>query len=392
MRKWFKYLNNNLKYMKEKEKKIKVMTIIGTRPEIIKLCEIIKELDRHTDHILVHTGQNYDYELNQVFFKDFGLRKPDYFLNAAGKNGVETVGNVISKVDEVILKEKPDAFLVLGDTNSAVSVYAAKRRRIPIFHLEAGNRSFDARVPEEVNRKIVDHISDINIVYSDIARDNLIREGLPVDRIIKTGATMFEVFEVYEKKIEASKILNKLRLKMGKYFVLTLHREENVDSDKNFNNLLRIIEAVSEKYALPIIFSAHPRTQKRLKEKNVKLSKEVRLMKPMGFFDFIKLQKNSLCVLTDSGTISLESPILNFAGLNLRDTHERNEAMDEAAVVMTGLNAERVLQALEIVKDQHGEKRKFRIPEDYVVPNVSKKILRIILSYTDYVKRVIWSE
>ncbi|KKR29754.1 MAG: UDP-N-acetylglucosamine 2-epimerase [Candidatus Woesebacteria bacterium GW2011_GWA1_39_8] len=373
-------------------KKIKVMTVVGTRPEIIKLCEVIKELDKHTDHVLVHTGQNYDYELNEIFFKDLGLRKPDYFLDAAGKNGIETVGNVIIKIDKLILQEKPDAFLILGDTNSALSVYSAKRRKIPIFHMEAGNRSFDARVPEEVNRKVVDHVSDINIVYSDITRDNLIREGLPIDRIIKSGATMFEVLEVYKHKIEASKILNKLHLQKRKYFVLTLHREENIDSEKNFNSLIKIIETVSEKYKLPIIFSAHPRTQKRLAEKNIKLPKEVRLMKPMGFFDFVKLQKNSLCVLTDSGTISIESPILNFPGLNLRDAHERNEAMDEAAVVMTGLNPERVLQALEVVKNQHGAKREFKIPEDYMVPNVSKKILRIILSYTDYVKRTVWQE
>lgn len=372
-------------------KKLKVLTVVGTRPEIIKLSAVIRELDKYTDHILVHTGQGYDYELNQIFFKDLGLRKPDYFLEANGATAVQTVAKVIEKLDRVLEEEKPDAFLVLGDTNSAVGAYAAKRRKIPIFHMEAGNRCFDFRVPEEVNRRIIDHMSDINLVYSNITRDNLIREGLPVDRIIKTGSPTYEVLLGNMKKIQVSKILSTLKIKPNKYFVLSAHREENIDIPKNFKNLIKIVEAVSVEYKMPIIFSCHPRTRKRIETEKVKLPKNVQTMKPLGLNDYVWLQMNAYCVLSDSGTISEESSMLNFPALNLRETHERAEAMDEASVIMTGLNPERVLQALGIVKDQaRGAKRDFRIPEDYSNTNVSKKVVRIILSYTDYVKRKVW--
>lgn len=374
-----------------KTKKIKVMTVVGTRPEIIKLSAVMRELDKYTNHIIVHTGQNYDYELNEVFFKDLGLRKPNYFLGVKAPTPVQTVGKVIEKIDEVLEQEKPEAFLVLGDTNSCMGAYAAKRRKIPIFHMEAGNRCFDLRVPEEVNRRLIDHISDINLVYSDITRDNLLREGLPVDRTIKTGSPTYEVLLRNMNKIKSSKILNILKLKKQKYFVLSAHREENIDIPKNFKNLIEVVRVVSEKYNYPIIFSCHPRTRKRIESEGILLPKNVRLMKPMGLNDYVKLQMNAFCVLTDSGTISEESSMLNFPGLNLRETHERAEAMDEGSVIMTGLNPERVLQAIEIVKDQtRGDKREFRIPEDYSYTNVSKKVLRIILSYTDYVKRKVW--
>lgn len=367
------------------------MTVVGTRPEIIKLSAVMRELDKYTNHIIVHTGQNYDYELNEVFFKDLGLRKPNYFLGVKAPTPVQTVGKVIEKIDEVLEQEKPEAFLVLGDTNSCMGAYAAKRRKIPIFHMEAGNRCFDLRVPEEVNRRLIDHISDINLVYSDITRDNLLREGLPVDRTIKTGSPTYEVLLRNMNKIKSSKILNILKLKKQKYFVLSAHREENIDIPKNFKNLIEVVRVVSEKYNYPIIFSCHPRTRKRIESEGILLPKNVRLMKPMGLNDYVKLQMNAFCVLTDSGTISEESSMLNFPGLNLRETHERAEAMDEGSVIMTGLNPERVLQAIEIVKDQtRGDKREFRIPEDYSYTNVSKKVLRIILSYTDYVKRKVW--
>lgn len=376
-----------------KIKKAKVMTVVGTRPEIIKLSEVMKELDRHTDHILVHTGQNYDYELNEVFFKDLGLRKPDHFLSAVGNSVAETVAKVIEKVDKVLETEKPDAFLVLGDTNSAVGAYAAKRRKIPIFHMEAGNRCFDARVPEEVNRKLLDHMSDINLVYSDVTRINLLNEGLPMDRIIKSGSPTYEVLMKNKKGIDSSKILTKLKLKKGEYFVMSAHREENIDIKNNFYKLIEIINTISEKYKMPVIFSVHPRTRKRLETEKISLPKNVVAMKPLGLFDFVRLQKDSFCVVTDSGTISEESSMLNFPGVNIRETHERLEAMDEGSVIMAGLNPERVLQAIEIaVKQSRGDKRDFRLPPDYSYPNVSKKVVRVIISYIDYVKRVVWSE
>jgi len=374
-------------------KKIKIITIIGTRPEIIKLSEVIKEIDRHADHILVHTGQNYDYELNEIFFKDLGLRNPDHFLNVVGATLAETVANVIVRVDEVLEKEKPDAFLVLGDTNSAIGAYAAKRRKIPIFHMEAGNRCFDTRVPEEVNRKIVDHISDINMPYSEHARRNLIKEGLPLDRIVKTGSPMREVLAAHEKEINASNVLSDLSLAPREYFVLSLHREENVDNPKHLQRLVSVMESVATTYKKKIIFSVHPRTKKRLESGGITLPKEVIAMKPPGFFDYVHLQQNALCVLSDSGTISEESAMLNFPGISLREAHERHEAIEEGTFILSGLDPERVLQAIEIaiVQKRAGE-RDFRIPADYDIQNVSKKVLRTIVSYVDYVKRVVWSE
>lgn len=379
--------------MTTKTKKIKVMTVVGTRPEIIRLSEVIKALDADTDHVLVHTGQNYDYELNEIFFKELGLKKPDHFLEAVGKSPSETVGNIIAKTDAVLEKEKPEAFLVLGDTNSCMAAYAAKRRKIPIFHIMAGDRCFDMRVPEEINRRIIDHMSDINIVYSDLARHNLLREGLPMDRVLKSGSPMYEVLNAHKQKINASRILEKLKLKEEEYFVLSAHREENINLDKHFQSIVDIIKTVSATYNKPIVFSMHPRTKKRIDEEKVILPKNVIVMKPMGLFDYVKLQSNAFCVITDSGTISEESSILNFPAVNIRETHERLEAMDEGAVIMTGLNKDRVLQAIEVaVKQQRGKERDFKIPPDYVAPNVSKKVVRMILSYTDYVKRVVWSE
>ncbi|MFA5830734.1 MAG: UDP-N-acetylglucosamine 2-epimerase (non-hydrolyzing) [Candidatus Paceibacterota bacterium] len=372
-------------------KKMKIVTVVGTRPEIIRLSEVIKELDRTMEQIIVHTGQNYDYELSEVFFKELGIRKPDYFLGAAGKSANDTVGKIISAVDGVLEKEKPDAFLVLGDTNSCMAAYSAKRRKIPIFHMEAGNRSFDFRVPEEVNRRVIDHLSDMNLTYSELARHNLLREGLPADRIIKTGSPIYEALMANMKKIQSSKILKDLGIQKEKYFVLTAHREENIDIPANFARLIKIIESVSEMYKMPIIFSCHPRTRKRMEEQKIILPKTVKIMKPMGLFDFVHLEMNAFCVLSDSGTISEESSILNFPALNLREAHERPEAMDEASVIMTGLNPERILQALEMVKNQsRGIKRDFRTPKEYGYANVSKKVARIILSYTDYVKRKVW--
>ncbi len=374
-------------------RKIKVVTVIGTRPEIIKLSEVIKELDRHAEHILVHTGQNYDHELNEIFFKDLGLRKPDYFLDAAGTSAAELVANAIVRVDEVLKKEKPDAFLVLGDTNSAVSAYAAKRRKVPIFHMEAGNRCFDMRVPEEVNRRVIDHMSDINLPYSDIARDNLLREGLPSDRIVKTGSPMREVLTVHKGAIDASKVLSKLSLSPRGYFVLSLHREENVDNPEHLKRLVAIIASIAKTYKKPIIFSVHPRTKKRLEEGKILFPPEVQVMKPLGFFDYVHLEENAFCVLSDSGTISEESAMLNFPGISLRETHERHEAIEEGSFILAGLNPERVLQAVDVaIGQQRGSERDFKIPADYDAPNVSKKVLRTIISYTDYVKRVVWSE
>ena len=372
-------------------KKIKVMTVVGTRPEIIRLSRVLAVLDRETDHVLVHTGQNYDFELNEIFFKDLEIRKPDYFLEAAGDNAVETIGNTIIKIDPVLAKESPEAFLVLGDTNSCLAAISAKRRKIPIFHMEAGNRCFDQRVPEETNRKIVDHISDINLTYSDIAREYLLREGLPPDRIIKTGSPMFEVLTHYRNKIGKSQILKKLKLKRFDYFVVSAHREENIDSDANFSKLSTVLNGIAEKYKKRVIISTHPRTRKRIETTGTRLHKNIELLKPLGFSDYVHLQKNASAVLSDSGTITEESSILNFPALNIREAHERPEGMEEASVMMTGLEINRVLQGLEILKKQpRGENRLLRQVADYSMPNVSEKVLRIILSYTDYANRTVW--
>ncbi|MFN4341435.1 MAG: non-hydrolyzing UDP-N-acetylglucosamine 2-epimerase [Azonexus sp.] len=372
-------------------KKMKVMTVVGTRPEIIRLSRVMARLDEHCEHVIVHTGQNYDYELNQIFFDDLGIRKPDHFLNAAGASGAETIGKVIIAVDGVLAAEKPDAMLVLGDTNSCMAVIPAKRRKIPTFHMEAGNRCFDMRVPEEINRRIVDHTADINLTYSAIARDYLLREGLPPDMVIKTGSPMFEVLNHYREGIEASDVLSRLQLKAGKFFVVSAHREENVDSDKNFLKMLDVLNQVAEAYAFPVIVSTHPRTQKRVDATGVKFHPLVRLLKPLGFKDYNKLQVEAKAVLSDSGTINEESSILNFPALNLREAHERPEGMEEAAVMMVGLEVERVMQALAILESQpRGESRGLRQVGDYSMPNVSDKVLRIIHSYTDYVSRVVW--
>jgi len=375
--------------------KLKVMTVVGTRPEIIRLACVLQKLDKSEaiEHTLVHTGQNYDYELNEVFFEDLGLRKPDYFLNAAGKNATETAGQILINVDPVLEQVKPDAFLVLGDTNSCLCAIAAKKRHIPIFHMEAGNRCFDQRVPEESNRKIVDHTADINLTYSDIAREYLLAEGLRPDRIIKTGSPMYEVLMQYLPKIEGSTILEKLGLEEGKYFVVSAHREENINSERNFNNLVQILNDIAQKYDYPVIVSTHPRTRKMIETKGVTFHKNVQLMKPMGLSDYNKLQLKSFAVLSDSGTISEESSILNFRALNIREAHERPEAMEEASVMMVGLNPERVMQGLTQLQYQNiGSPRNFRPVYDYSMPNVSDKVVRIILSYTDYIKRVVWSE
>jgi UDP-N-acetylglucosamine 2-epimerase (non-hydrolysing) len=376
-------------------KKLKVITVVGTRPEIIRLSCVLKKLDatEAIEHILVHTGQNYDYELNEVFFEDLELRKPDYFLNAAGKNATETAGQILISIDAVLEEVQPEAFLVLGDTNSCLCAIAAKKRHIPIFHIEAGNRCFDQRVPEESNRKIVDHISDINLTYSDIAREYLLSEGLPPDRIIKTGSPMFEVLNTYLPKVEKSKILKNLHLKRDNYFVVSAHREENIASEKNFFNLVKILNEIAEKYNLPVIVSTHPRTRKMIEKHNVQFHKNIQLMKPMGLSDYLALQIHSQAVLSDSGTISEESSILNFRALNIREAHERPEAMEEASVMMVGLNPERVMQGLiQLQYQKTGTERNFRLVSDYSMPNVSDKVVRIILSYTDYVKREVWSE
>jgi len=373
-------------------KRLKVMTVVGTRPEIIRLSAVINKLDesKAIDHVLVHTGQNYDYELNEVFFKDLNIRKPDYFLNAATGTPVETIGNILIKIDPILDKEKPDAFLVLGDTNSCLCAIAAKRKHIPIFHMEAGNRCFDQRVPEETNRKIVDHIADINLTYSDIAREYLISEGFPADRIIKTGSPMFEVLNSKKEDIEKSDILERLGLEEGKYFVVSAHREENINSEKNFSDLVDSLNTVAEKYKLPLIVSTHPRTRKMIEDKGVEFNPLIRTLKPLGFIDYVKLQIKSKAVLSDSGTINEESSILGFRALNIREAHERPEAMEEAAVMMVGLKKERILQGLEILETQ--EKDTLRLVSDYSMPNVSDKVLRIILSYTDYVNRVVWGK
>ena len=384
--------------------KLKVMTVVGTRPEIIRLSRVLMALDASEaiEHIIVHTGQNYDYELNQIFFEDLGLRKPDYFLEAAGKTATETIGNILIKVDPLLEELQPDAFLVLGDTNSCLCAIPAKKRHIPIFHMEAGNRCFDQRVPEETNRKIVDHTADINLTYSDIAREYLLREGLPADRIIKTGSPMFEVLNHYLPEINASKVLEKLNLEKGKFFVVSAHREENINSEKNFRGLMTSLNAIADKYHYPIIVSTHPRTQNMIDKMQIEMRDEIQFLKPLGFHDYNALQKDAYAVLSDSGTISEESSILNFRALNIRQAHERPEAMEEASVMMVGLSPERILQGLVQLQTQIvGERNQSPIPNpqpnfrpvaDYSMPNVSEKMVRIIISYTDYIRRTVWSE
>jgi UDP-N-acetylglucosamine 2-epimerase len=375
-------------------KKLKVLTVVGTRPEIIRLSAVLKKLDASDaiEHILVHTGQNYDYELNEVFFEDLGLRKPNHFLNAAGKNATETAGQILIYIDPILEQEQPEAFLVLGDTNSCLCAIAAKKRKIPIFHMEAGNRCFDQRVPEETNRKIVDHTADINLTYSDIAREYLLREGLPADRIIKTGSPMFEVLHQNLPQIKASSVLEKLKLKEREFFVISAHREENISSEKNFRGLIESLNQIASKYKMPIIVSTHPRTRNMIDKMKIEVQPEIQFLKPLGFHDYNALQMRSYAVLSDSGTISEESSILNFRALNIREAHERPEAMEEASVMMVGLKPERILQGLIQVSDQNldGE-RNFRPVNDYSMPNVSDKMVRIILSYTDYIQRTVWS-
>ena len=376
-------------------KKLKVLTVVGTRPEIIRLSRVIHNLDQSEaiEHILVHTGQNYDYELNELFFENLDLRKPDYDLNAAGTTATITAGQILINIEPVLESVRPDAFLVLGDTNSCLCAIAAKKRHIPIFHMEAGNRCFDQRVPEESNRRIVDHISDMNLTYSDIAREYLLAEGLSPDRVIKTGSPMFEVLHHYLPKVQESAVLSDLCLEKGNYFVVSAHREENINSGKNFKHLIDVLNMIAEKYNYPVIVSTHPRTRRMIEQKDVKLHDHVKLMKPFGFSDYLALQINSFAVLSDSGTISEESSILNFRALNIREVHERPEAMEEASVMMVGLNPERVLQGLiQLQYQQIGGNRNFRPVVDYSVPNVSDKVVRLIISYTDYVKRVIWRE
>jgi UDP-N-acetylglucosamine 2-epimerase (non-hydrolysing) len=371
--------------------KLKVMTVVGTRPEIIRLSRVIAKLDEHCEHILVHTGQNYDFELNEIFFQDLGIRKPDHFLSAAGATGAETIGNVIIAVDRVLEEVQPEALLVLGDTNSCMAVIPAKRRKIPTFHMEAGNRCFDMRVPEEINRRIVDHTADINLTYSTIARDYLLREGLPPDRVIKTGSPMYEVLNHFRAGIDASDVLERLGLKEGQFFVVSAHREENVDSDKNFLALVDTLNAVADQYDYPVIVSTHPRTQKKVDAMGVQFHENVRLLKPLGFKDYNKLQLSAKAVLSDSGTINEEASILNFPALNIREAHERPEGMEEAAAMMVGLGKERVLQGLAILETQgRGEERTLRLVADYSMPNVADKVVRIIHSYRDYVMQTVW--
>ena len=374
-------------------KKLKIVTVVGTRPEIIRLACVIKKLDEYCEHILIHTGQNYDYELNEIFFDDLGIRKPDYFLDAAGISSAETIGNVIIKVDKVLAEVEPEAMLVLGDTNSCMAVLPAKRRKIPTFHMEAGNRCFDQRVPEEINRRLVDHMADINLTYSSIARDYLLSEGLPADMIIKTGSPMFEVINTYRSGIDSSDILSKLNLEKHKFFVVSAHREENVDSDVNFLKLIDSLNLIAETYNMPVIVSTHPRTQNRIDALGIKFQSLVQLLKPLGFKDYNKLQISAKAVLSDSGTINEESSIMNFPALNLREAHERPEGMEEAVVIMSGLGGERILQGLSILESQSRDsERLVRQVHDYSMPNVSDKVVRIIHSYTDYVNRVIWKK
>lgn len=370
---------------------MKVMTVVGTRPEIIRLSRVMVALDHHMTQVIVHTGQNYDYELNQIFFEDLGLRKPDYFLEAAGQTPCETVGQVIARVDQIIEKERPDALLVLGDTNSCLAAYPAKRKKIPVFHMEAGNRCFDQRVPEEINRVIVDHLSDINMPYSSISREYLLREGIPADRIIKTGSPMYEVLHYYMPKIENSNVLIDLGLRSGQYFIVSCHREENVDSESNFRGLIGVLSGLVHAYGERVIVTTHPRTRGKMEKEGIKLPSQVELHKPFGLTDYVKLEISAHAVLSDSGTISEESSILNFPALNIRQAHERPEGMEEAAVMMTGLDRNRILGALGILEHQgRGEQRTLSMVRDYMVPNVSEKVVRIILSYTDYVNRFVW--
>jgi UDP-N-acetylglucosamine 2-epimerase (non-hydrolysing) len=371
--------------------KLKVVTVVGTRPEIIRLSRVIAKVEEHCHQVLVHTGQNYDYELNEIFFKDLEVRKPDYFLNAAGASAAETIGKVIISVDAVLAEANPDALLVLGDTNSCLAVIPAKRRKIPIFHMEAGNRCFDQRVPEEINRRIVDHVADINLTYSSIAREYLLQEGLPAAMVIKTGSPMFEVLSYYRPGIDASDAPERLGLKEHEFFVVSCHREENVDSDTNFRKLVGIVNRIAEHYGLPVVVSAHPRTQKRIDALRASFNPLVRIMKPLGFKDYVKLQMTAKAVLSDSGTITEESSILNFPAVNLREAHERPEGMEEAAVMMAGIDQDRVMQCLEVLATQgRGAVRTVRMVDDYAVPNVSDKVVRLIHSYTDYVNRIVW--
>ena len=375
--------------------KFKILTVVGTRPEIIRLSRVLFALEQceSVEHVLVHTGQNYDYELNEIFFNDLLIKKPDHFLNSAGESAINTIGNVISSIENVLIKEKPDAFLVLGDTNSCLCAIPAKRMQIPVFHMEAGNRCFDLRVPEEINRRIVDHVSDINLTYSSIAREYLLREGIPPERVIKTGSPMYEVLHYYMPQIIKSNVLDKLGLQENEYFVVSSHRAENVDPDEQFLKIVEIINELASTFDYPVIVSTHPRTRKRIEHLNVSFNPNVRLLKPLGFLDYIKLQTHARAVLSDSGTISEESSILNFPALNIREAHERPEAFEEASVMMVGLNIERVFQALEILStQQRGKQRTLRMVDDYSIPDVSDKVLRIILSYSDYVNRVVWSK
>lgn len=378
-------------------KKLKVITVVGTRPEIIRLSRVVAALDASPviDHVTVHTGQNYDYELNEIFYEDLGVRKPDYFLNSASASAISTIGQIFINIDPILENESPDALLILGDTNSCLCAIPAKKRHIPIFHMEAGNRCFDQRVPEETNRKIVDHVADVNLTYSSIAREYLLKEGISADRIIKTGSPMYEVLTHYKRKIEKSDILNSMKLKKGEYFVVSAHREENISSDRNFNDFIDTLNVLAEKYQLPVIVSTHPRTRKKLESlsNSININSLVTWHIPLGFSDYNALQTNSFVVLSDSGTISEESSILNFRALNIRDSHERPEAMEEAAVMMVGLKSERILQGIEQVKEQViGDKRNLRLVQDYCMPNVSEKIVRIIISYASYIKRTVWSE
>lgn len=374
-----------------RNQRLKVMSIVGTRPEIIRLSRVLARLDDYTDHVIVHTGQNYDYELNEIFFQDLAVRRPDHFLEAAVGTAAETIGNILIKVDQVLERERPDAVLILGDTNSCLSAIPAKRRKIPIFHMEAGNRCFDQRVPEETNRRIVDHTSDINMTYSDIAREYLLREGLAPDRVIKTGSPMFEVLTHYRPQIDASTVLTRLNLVPGAYFVVSAHREENVDSDLNLHDLAASLNVIAETYGQRVIVSTHPRTQKRIDAQGLRFHPNVELLKPLGFHDYVHLQMHARAVLSDSGTITEESSILNFPALNIRDAHERPEGMEEASVMLVGVKPERILQGLRILDDQlRGECRLLRPVADYSMPNVSDKVVRILHSYTDYVNRVVW--
>jgi len=373
--------------------KLKIATVVGTRPEIIRLSCVLKKLNKYCEHILIHTGQNYDYELNEIFFDDLGIGKPDYFLGAAGETGAETIGNVIIEVDKILEEVKPEAVLVLGDTNSCMALLSAKRRKIPTFHMEAGNRCFDQRVPEEINRRLVDHMADINLTYSSIARDYLLDEGLPADMVIKTGSPMFEVLNYYREGIESSDVLERLGLKTYNFFVVSVHREENIDSEKNFLNLIDSLNMIASFYQMTIIFSTHPRTRKRIDEMKVELNPMIRLLKPLGFKDYNKLQISAKAVLSDSGTINEESSIMNFPALNLREAHERPEGMEEAVAIMTGLKKERVMQSLEIIDSQpRGKERLIQQVSDYSMPNVSDKVVRIVHSYTDYINRVVWKK